>query len=674
MDIKKRPVTGGYPVGNFGICAQINSSGEFLSGVLINPSREGPWLEEAPAGSLTVCAADSSLRTSEFAEIQTQIAFPFASTSLTDSRLPALRLEIQTFAPIAAGDAFISSLPVLISTLTLHNSADCEQAVELRFALQATDELSSARALLCGFTDAQSPDAAPGSNVAVTVPAGAQRSVRFVYAAFDSEGFYAQQLSSVQDLVRYVDGRYFELLERTHTFSRLIPSTGDVEIDRWMRWYLPAAIYLTRITRNMVITMGYCEFNQRDSYWTSWVHLVFWPDLELQMLQETARHMRPDGKIPTTILPVIEREDDLDINCYFVLRVWRYWRFWRDGRVVLDLWPAVRKALEWLKARDTDADALIEQQSYWADWKDVPGVEGRKLAPHFEFTWLGALRGASEMLEAIGNADEAREYSDLADRVDQAVNRSVSEGGLWTGDFYTTQWRDGREDAHVQQDQLVGAAWDLIPPERLGRIYQSLTPNETPWGVRDTYPYRNPSNNEPGDYHNGGVWPFLNFMDALGRYKAGYPEQASEIIRRVGRGDLEAHGDFTPHEYMDGETGENRGPTIQGWNADIFAAILWGALGVEVLENDVIQIAPHLPVESSFETAVVLPQGVIWLEQKGGSAYRTLRIRSEADSDMALRIGLCTRKPQEGAVKLGSEYITWKSAELSAGTQIELSF
>lgn len=679
MTIQKQHVRGGYPVGNFGICAQITSSGEFLSRVLVNPSREGPWLERYPGGSLCVEVGGVRLKTSEFARIDAEIAFPFANLTFSDERLDGLELHIQTFAPVIAFDAFSTSLPVLLSSVTLRCNADRERNVRLTFALDDTEDSVGSNAgslpgedrLTAGF--GASGPSLPSPMASLTVPAGGSVTARFVYAYFDPEGFYSRRLSSVEALVQFACSHFDGFYQQTRAFSSLLPTIGDPEIDRWMRWYLPAGIYLTRITRSMVITMGYCEFNQRDSYWTSWLHLVFWPDLELQMLQETARHMRPDGKVPTTILPVIEREDDLDINCYFVLRVWRLWRFRRDLEAVRELFPAVQKALTWLKGRDTDGDGLIEQRSYWADWKDVPGVEGRKHAPHFEFTWLGSQRGAGEMAQALGLDDAAREYAQAADVTEKAINADVADGGLWTRSFYTSVWYDGRQDAHVQQDQLAGAAWDLIPPDRLLSIYEALRPNETPWGIRDTYPYRSPSNNEPGDYHNGGVWPFLNFMDALGRYKAGFPTDASEIIRRVGRFDLETFGDFTPHEYLHGETGENLGPAIQSWNADLFAAITWGALGVEVLGENHVQIAPRVGSGCSFETAIVLPQGLIWLKEQSEEGRLTLSIRSEARSDLQLRIGFWREEPGEEAEGLGNGFLIWQNTSLPALGAIEMS-
>ena len=91
------------------------------------------------------------------------------------------------------------------------------------------------------------------------------------------------------------------------------------------------------------------------------------------MIEESAWGQRSDGKVPTTILPVIERQDDIDINCYFILRALRYIRFHQDHEFGRQIFPALLNAVDWLASRDVDNDGLPEAGSYWYDWKDVSG-------------------------------------------------------------------------------------------------------------------------------------------------------------------------------------------------------------------------------------------------------------------------------------------------------------
>ena len=98
--------------------------------------------------------------------------------------------------------------------------------------------------------------------------------------------------------------------------------------------------------------MGYSEMNQRDSFWTTWLHLVLWTDLEREMIEKSASFQRPDGKIPTTVLPVIERGDDIDINEYFNLRIARYYEWTMTWSLFGRCGQGFKSSIEYLKGMD----------------------------------------------------------------------------------------------------------------------------------------------------------------------------------------------------------------------------------------------------------------------------------------------------------------------------------
>ena len=667
----------GYPVGNFGICAQVGEDGSFLPALLVNPSELGDWLQPRPGGALIVQCESERIPTSEFANIHAGRAFPFAKLMLQDERLPGIEVGIRTFCPVADHDSLTTSLPLVMAEITVTNASAVDRTLRLEFQphgncgasfAAGNFQMHMAGDLAWGFQGGCAEADAPLAQL--EAPAGDQARSRFICAWFHPEGGYRSLADSLPDLVRYAADNWDGLREATDRFSSLMPSIGDAAVDLYTRWYCTAGIFLTRVTREAALTMGYCELNQRDSFWSSYIHLVFWPDLERRMLEESAAGMRADGKIPTTILPVIDRHDDLDINAYFVIRLKRYVDFTGDRQLLLQLWPAVKRGMAWLEARDAYHDGMLEQDSYWGDWKDVQGVDGRVCAPHFELVWLAALQAAAQMALVTNDRDAREHFEEMAARTRDTINRPLQEGGLWNGRFYTSRWTDGRDDRHVQEDQLVGAVLGLIPPERLAPIYQALAPALAPWGMRETYPFRKPFSHAPGVYHNGGVWPFMSFMDALGRWRNGYPEEAEEIVRRVGYADLERDGDWLPHEYLHGKTGQNCGPVIQAWNADLFAAIVWGAYGLQVLDRDVIQIAPCIPPQRPVTCALRLPQGVVWVEQKPSPGKApAIHLRSGTDCDLRVRFGRWSEQAPANtqAQRHGTGWMTWTHITLPAG-------
>lgn len=658
----------GYPVGNFGIGGEITPSGKILSRVIYNPPRLGSGLEELGYGQFTFSCGGTTLRDEEFESKDVYRLFPEASITFSDSRIPDVTISTSFFAPLKVRDAFPCSIPTICADIEFSNNSMEEKRITTEFEFKIDIEENDITPLInpagfwlvgrsdmkIGFDGAISWKGVTGgiavSSTRVVPPKGSAH-LRFMLICHNTDGFYTSECPNIADLAAYISGNWNKIKSDLSEFVDLLPRTHDDQINRYLRWYLQAGILFTRITREHVLTMGYCELNQRDSFWTSWLHLVLWPDLERRMIEESAQFQRDNGKIPTTVLTVIDREDDIDINEYYNLRIVRYYEWTGDLEFVKQMWPSFKQSITYIKSCDKDSDGLLDQGSYWGDWKDVWGVEGRKAGPHFEFLWLAVLKQAAHLAKKLHDTEAAQQYTALYDRSYQVINSNIDEGGLWNGKFYTTLWYDGREDNHVQEDQAVGPLYGVVPQDRISSIYEALQPNMTDWGVRDTYPYREKFSHEGGDYHNGGIWPFLNFMDALSRFMTGYPNGGFEILKRVGEWDLEKWGDYLPAEFLDGNTGENAGKPIQAWNADYYAAVFFGILGVRMLSQNKVEIMPRIPDSTPFETAVLIPQGVIRLRQTPVENGLKVELRSELHTRIEVKYGAWTAKNARDCVE-----------------------
>lgn len=203
------------------------------------------------------------------------------------------------------------------------------------------------------------------------------------------------------------------------------------------------------------------------------------------MLRESCLWQREDGKLPTTILPKYERETDVDINEYFCLRIARYFHWHRDLPFLRECWPHFCRSVEFLLTLDRDGDGLPEQAPpenplcFWADWKDVKGIVGRKLAPHFVLLWLAVLQEGILLSQALESEKSEAWFRELFQRAKAQTELPVQEGGLWQGDHYTELWYDGREISSVLQDQTVGMAFGVVEEERAGAIWQALSRGRT---------------------------------------------------------------------------------------------------------------------------------------------------------------------------------------------------
>lgn len=583
----------GYPLANFALTVNASESGDFFGQILQNPGTIGIWLQER--GSLMFGIEKEGKRHafSRFGKKTILRAFPFVEGEYHGSPLTNVRFATRAFCPLGINDAKTSALPLLMLEITCSNPTSRDE----RFNIVATPDARMAGQMdvtesgVCsGITDgrtlAVTADAETswnGSELCIPVHLKAKecRTIHVLTAFYDSEWISALDYGTPDELASYGHAVWTVLRERTEMFSRAIPSTGDKELDRYLRWYMIPGVSLTKWTRNNeVLTMGYNELNQRDSYWTTWLHLVFFKELERKMIEESIAWQRPSGKIPTTILPLIEREDDLDINAFFILRIARFYRLYHEKEYLQASWPALKKAMDWLIGRDIEQKGIPAQVSFWGDWKDVKGVEGRKYSPFSCLIYMAALKNMVEMGEVCGDKKSVARYRRAYDRAFERVNRDVGAGGLWNGSYYCQIWRDGSVNDRLLQDQTIGILCGVVPEDRALRIIESLNARSmTPYGIAETYPYYDASfGYPPATYHNGAVWPWVSFMDCWARVIMGRRAEAVDLVKRVGRADLADSGDWSPNEHINSLTGENLGFRIQGWNAGLFGLVYFGLI------------------------------------------------------------------------------------------------
>lgn len=579
----------GFPLANFAVTANVAASGDLVGKVLRNPGQLGQWLADMGSFPLSVRTDVGSHPFSGFTDVRVERTFPFVRAEYGRSPLTGATVAATLFCPLAINDVGIASLPVVMIDLAISAGQGDEN-----FALLISPDQAAGMAAVGGdgfwgmaadccmvAADCEAAATDGGLEVGVALRPGETQRIRLIVAFHDDEWLTAADFPTLTELASHVFRSWDDLRARTEAFDRALPATGDAELDAYLRWYIIPAVSLTKCTRSGdIINMGYCELNQRDSYWTSWLHLVMFRDAERRIIQESIDAVRPDGKMPTTILPLIEREDDIDINAFLLLRASRYYRLYHSRQDLAAWWPALKRAMEWLIARDTSGRGLPMQVSFWGDWKDVKGVEGRLYSPFSGLIYLAALRQMQQLAAVVADSEAIDRYAEAYRRGYDFINKPTSEGGLWNGRYYCQVWRDGSVSDRLLQDQTIGILFGVVPAERSNSIVEALNAtNLTPYGVCETYPYYPDSfGYKAGTYHNGGVWPWVSFMDDWGRLRLGRRQEAIDLVKRVARADLVDSGDWAPNEHIDSQTGENLGFLLQGWNSALFGFVYFGLL------------------------------------------------------------------------------------------------
>ncbi len=589
----------GYPLSNFALTVNASQDGGFFGQIMRNPGRIGEWLQDKGGVEFFVEKDGRRHSFSEFRKKTVDRAFPFVRNTYHGSPLTKTSFAVTAFCPLAVNDARTSALPLLMVEMECTNTRRTAETFDI-VAVPAEGMAQGMSAVKgngysgagdgkCVELTADVQTSWDGGALRMHLNLGAKekRTVRILLAFHDNEWVSALDYASPDILTAYGRAVWPVLKDKTEGFSRAIPVTGDDELDSFLRWYMVSGVSLTKWTRNdEVVTMGYRELNQRDSYWTSWLHLVMFKDLERRMIEESIAWQQPSGKIPTTILPLIERNDDLDINAFFILRVARFWQMYHERQNLQKYWPALKKAMEWLISRDKEHVGLPMQVSFWGDWKDVGGVEGRKYSPFSCLVYMAALKKMELMAEACGDSIAADEYVGAYDMAFRRVNMDVKDGGLWNDEYYCQIWRDGSVNDRLLQDQTIGILFGVVPDDRAAKIFGALNERSlTPYGVAETFPYYDESfGYPPATYHNGAVWPWVSFMDCWARVRMGRRAEAVELVKRVGRADLVDSGDWSPNEHINSLTGENLGFHIQGWNAGLFGLVYFGLVNTGVID------------------------------------------------------------------------------------------
>ena len=592
-----KPAAGGYPIANFALTVNVSEQGDMYGQVLQNVGKLGGWLLDRGPVRVELEKDGKKETLSQFKDKDIRRVFPFVEAEYAKSSHISSNIKLKTFCPLAVNDAETSSLPVLMLEMECTNPTRKEETFTIvvkpgnEICGQMSSDNDGKRSVASNgsFAVATDVDAEWSGNafrVPVALKGKEMKTVRIAISLYDSDWISARSFASAGEVVEHACSVWDILETKTEEFSQAIPETGIEDVDTYLRWYMVPAISLTRYNKKgEILTMGYMELNPRDSYWTTWVHLLLYKDAERKMIEECLAAVSPAGKMPTTILPVIEREDDLDINAFLILRAARFYQLYHEKDKLLSYWPVLKKAMDWLISRDTKGKGLPRQVSFWGDWKDVKGVEDREYSPFSALVYLAALKKMMYMGEECGDSVAIEKYEEAYRKGYDIVNKPVEEGGMWNGRYYCQLWKNGSVNDKLLEDQTIGILFDVVPRDKALKIIESLNEMSlTPYGVAETFPYYPKEFGlDPATYHNGAVWPWVNFMDCWARIRLGQKDDAIDIIKRVGRADIIASGDWSANEHINSLTGENLGFHIQGWSAALFGTVYFGLVNPDIV-------------------------------------------------------------------------------------------
>jgi len=142
-----------------------------------------------------------------------------------------------------------------------------------------------------------------------------------------------------------------------------------------------------------------------------------------------------------------------------IMKMYRDWRLSGDRKFLEQLWPKVRKALEfcWIPGGwDADQDGVMEGCQH-----NTMDVEYYGPNPQMEGWYLGALKAAAAMAREM----EDVEFAERCDRLFENGSRWTDEN-LFNGEYFEHQVRPPRERSDIAPSLLIGmGAADPTHPE-----------------------------------------------------------------------------------------------------------------------------------------------------------------------------------------------------------------
>jgi len=257
--------------------------------------------------------------------------------------------------------------------------------------------------------------------------------------------------------------------------------------------------------------------------------------------------------------------------------------------------PAVQKAMTWMEYQ-SPSDRVIVVQAPTSDWRDEQWVLGYGLFVNtVVYTYLrllGRHERAARLKEQMGR------FTVKGDR----QNRHVHEGlvlrqkpyyALWSYKVYSSERFDllGNCIAILSGIASTTRAKELVSwietecksLRRNGGLAVDLPPNLFPYikpGDPDWVP-RYERYNQPGEYHNGGIWPFIcgfyvAALVAVGRHQLA--REKLQVLTELIKPAREADVDFGFNEWLRAQDGTPQGEDWQTWSAAMY---LYAACCVE---------------------------------------------------------------------------------------------
>ncbi|MHB0998890.1 MAG: GH116 family glycosyl-hydrolase [Armatimonadota bacterium] len=365
--------------------------------------------------------------------------------------------------------------------------------------------------------------------------------------------FYSNRFSDPVHIADYVYRNRARLLDGTLEWQKLVRGSN---LPSWLKLKLV----------NCVFTMYACGILAKNGQFTAlespvdmWgstgtmdqrmsAHAFYtqmFPELdesELRLYAKCQDMVKPaaDGRIPHFTGNIYEGIDDPnvsygitdwpDLACSWVMQVMKLYRWTGDSKFLDDMWPHVKRALDWVESADKDGDDIPEGGSTY-DYETLP----RGAFCYTAVCYLGALRSGIDMAAIKGDQDTVKQLEQRFNDVQKSMMAN-----LWSGNYFIKHLDPltGKTNPDSFIAQLAGdwmsrlsASGRTLPPDITDTVMKGIISRH----VKPFYPIPPMEVHSDGTLAYGKMCFILQHEPYVGceAINEGYTDDGLEVIRRV---------------------------------------------------------------------------------------------------------------------------------------------
>lgn len=478
---------------------------------------------------------------------------------------------------------------------------------------------------------------------------------------------YANWFRDAVEVNRFLCTSYDQHRSITENFARTICDTslGDSLAFAWSS-QLSTMVFNTWWNKSGEYAiwegLGCCGLSTTDvDYQGSFPVVALFPELKLSQMRRIITRQNQLGQVPHNYAGSFDEVDSLgfarvDMNPQFVMMVCRDYLWTGDRDYLASMWPHVVRAMVFTQSLDSNGDGLPDRDTGFQTYDQW---RMRGTPSYIASLWLGALRAAVVLAQAMGKTEQAATWSTTLSQASTSFDRI-----LFNGEYYSL-WVDGKtRDELCMTDQISGEWFthliglqSTVSNENLQRAIESVFRNNfnPEFGVHNaSAPRRGSDLLTLNNLQAGGVWSGIEFAFASLLIDRGHYAEGVQIVEAINRRYMRAG---QPWNHV--ECGGHYSRAMSSW------ATMLAAAGFKPdVPNKGLALLPAVPGDFRIPWFTASSFGA--LIQKG----QTLSLSCTHGQ---LELSALTLRRNPKFIRKGGSNIAWAATATSSGVKVVFS-